>query len=103
MGILDSLKGLCCSKKSATESTENLSLEDKAVAIIEALGGRDNIEELETCITRLRLTLKDRALADKAKLTQLGSKGNVKVGEKGLQVIVGSKAEAIAEVMRTKL
>ncbi len=104
MGILDSLKNLCCAKKATTvENTGNASLEDKAVAFIDALGGRDNIEELETCITRLRLVLKDRSLADKAKLTQLGSKGNVKVGERGLQVIVGNKAEPIAELMRAKL
>ncbi|MDG6882022.1 EIICBA-Glc 2 [Phocoenobacter uteri] len=104
MGILDSLKNRCCTKKATTESSSSaLSLEDKAEKFIEALGGSGNIEVLDTCITRLRLVLKDRSLVNKTRLNELGSKGNVKVGEFGLQVIIGSKAIPLAEVMRTKL
>ncbi|MDP8052705.1 PTS glucose/sucrose transporter subunit IIB [Pasteurella atlantica] len=105
MGILDSLKNLCCcSKKVADENNYSaLSLDEKASKFIDAVGGKANIENIEFCITRLRLTLNDRSLVNKGELTKLGSKGNVKVGDKGLQIIIGSKAEEIANLMQSKI
>ncbi|MFN3928814.1 MAG: PTS transporter subunit EIIB, partial [Thermoflexus sp.] len=34
-------------------------MRDKALRYIEALGGRENIREIDGCITRLRATLAD--------------------------------------------
>ncbi len=104
MSFLDSLKSLCCSKtKEAPKAEVNVSLEEKAEKFIDAVGGKENIEILDSCITRLRLTLKDRSLVNKAKLNELGSKGNVNVGAKGLQIIIGTKAETISNLMKAKI
>ena len=40
----------------------------KAQQIVDALGGADNIEDVEGCITRLRCELKDGSRADEAAL-----------------------------------
>ncbi|WP_445398089.1 N-acetylglucosamine-specific PTS transporter subunit IIBC [Zobellella sp. An-6] len=61
-----------------------------------ALGGEDNLANIDACITRLRLTMKDRSRVDEARLKELGAKGVVKLGEQNLQVILGPLAEIMA-------
>ncbi|MDE1211991.1 PTS transporter subunit EIIC, partial [Vibrio aestuarianus] len=71
---------------------------------IEAIGGADNILEVDNCITRLRLTVKDSSLADSDKLKKLGAAGVVKIGKGGLQVIIGlGKVDKVAEQMKIAL
>ncbi|MGF1720285.1 N-acetylglucosamine-specific PTS transporter subunit IIBC [Vibrio kyushuensis] len=71
---------------------------------IAALGGAENILEVDNCITRLRLTVKDSSVADTDKLKQLGAAGVVKVGKGGLQVIIGlGKVDKVAEQMKVAL
>ncbi|WP_100753233.1 N-acetylglucosamine-specific PTS transporter subunit IIBC [Vibrio salilacus] len=67
---------------------------------LKALGGHDNLTSIDACITRLRLTLKDRSVADEAVLKKLGAKGVVKLGENNLQVILGPLAEIVAGEMK---
>ncbi|MGR5362989.1 N-acetylglucosamine-specific PTS transporter subunit IIBC [Vibrio mediterranei] len=71
---------------------------------IEALGGSDNITEVDNCITRLRLSVKDSGIVDKEKLKQLGAAGVVPVGKNGIQVIIGlGKVDKVAEQMKVAL
>lgn len=71
---------------------------------IEAVGGADNILEVDNCITRLRLTVKDSGAADSDKLKKLGAAGVVPVGKGGLQVIIGlGKVDKVAEQMKKAL
>ncbi len=51
-----------------------------AVDYLAALGGKENLTEISSCITRLRLGIVDRQIIDDAKLKQLGAKGVVNVG-----------------------
>ena len=67
---------------------------------LEVLGGQDNLVTIDACITRLRLTLKDRSIVDGRKLKALGAAGVVKLGEQNLQVILGPLAEIIAGEMK---
>ncbi|KJG11189.1 PTS sugar transporter [Photobacterium kishitanii] len=71
-----------------------------AVDYLAALGGKENLTEISSCITRLRLGIVDRQIIDDAKLKQLGAKGVVNVGPKHLQVIIGSHAEGVATKMK---
>lgn len=68
-----------------------------AAQYVTALGGRDNLVVIDACITRLRLTLKDRSLIREVDLKALGAMGVVKIGDNNLQVIIGPQAESIAE------
>ncbi|MEL0659073.1 N-acetylglucosamine-specific PTS transporter subunit IIBC [Psychromonas arctica] len=71
-----------------------------ANAYVVALGGMQNIEVIDACITRLRLTLKDRSIIKESDLKSLGAMGVVKLGENNLQVIIGPQAESIANRMK---
>ncbi|WP_025564856.1 N-acetylglucosamine-specific PTS transporter subunit IIBC [Psychromonas sp. SP041] len=71
-----------------------------ANAYVVALGGMKNIEVIDACITRLRLTLKDRSIIKESDLKGLGAMGVVKLGENNLQVIIGPQAESIANRMK---
>ncbi|TEW50680.1 N-acetylglucosamine-specific PTS transporter subunit IIBC [Psychromonas algicola] len=73
---------------------------DLAKAYVKALGGIKNIETIDACITRLRLTLTDRTKIKEADMKALGAMGVVKLGENNLQVIIGPQAESIADAMK---
>jgi PTS system glucose-specific IIC component len=60
--------------------------------LVLAFGGRSNITSLDACITRLRISVKDPAHVDEAKLKALGAAGVVRVGN-GVQAIFGPLSE----------
>ncbi|HGO5856906.1 EIICBA-Glc [Mannheimia haemolytica] len=82
------------------QTVNAVSRSEQAAKFVEALGGKENITSIDACITRLRLILNDTAKADDAKLKALGSKGNIKLGENGYQVILGPEAEFVADAMK---
>ncbi|CAB3788541.1 PTS glucose transporter subunit IIBC [Paraburkholderia fynbosensis] len=60
--------------------------------LVLAFGGRSNITSLDACITRLRISVKDPARVDEAKLKALGAAGVLRVGD-GVQAIFGPLSE----------
>ncbi|MCC4797935.1 PTS glucose transporter subunit IIBC [Enterovibrio norvegicus] len=67
---------------------------------LKALGGHDNLTNIDACITRLRLTVKDGNQIDEKTLKALGAMGVVKLGTNNLQVILGPLAEIVAGEMK---
>lgn len=67
----------------------------KAEQILVALGGDENIVDLEPCITRLRVEVSDPALVDEDGLRATGAFGVVRSG-RVVQVIVGPEADDLA-------
>ena len=65
-----------------------------------AIGGKENIVEIDSCITRLRLTLKDASIVDEAACKRLGAAGLIKPNNKNVQIVVGTHAELIAEEIK---
>ncbi|MCT4595423.1 MAG: N-acetylglucosamine-specific PTS transporter subunit IIBC [Anaeromicrobium sp.] len=74
-----------------------------AIEYLDALGGSDNIVELDSCITRLRLVLNDTDVVDQSKLKVLGASGVLKMNSKNMQVIVGTKVEVLCSRMKKLL
>ncbi len=70
-----------------------------ATSYLEGLGGLDNIDKLDSCITRLRLSVKDEKKVDESSLTRAGAAGVIRSG-RDIQVVVGTKAELIATEMK---
>ncbi|MBA4495838.1 N-acetylglucosamine-specific PTS transporter subunit IIBC [Paenactinomyces guangxiensis] len=70
---------------------------DLAKAVLEAIGGKDNIEQLDACITRLRMTLKDESKLDKDQLKKLGAAGVIQVGKGNFQAVFGTKSEVLKD------
>ena len=71
------------------------SSDQKALNIIEAFGGQDNISEVDACMTRLRVTVKDETqVAEDKKWTSLGARGVIRKGT-GIQVVYGPQADVL--------
>lgn len=66
-----------------------------AVEVVAALGGKENIQSVEGCITRLRLFINTPELIDEARLKSLGASGVIKRG-KVAQVVMGTQSDRIA-------
>jgi N-acetylglucosamine PTS system EIIB component len=67
----------------------------QAEQIVAGLGGKDNIVEIEACITRLRTEVEDASLVDDAALKAAGAHGVMRSGTV-VQVVVGPQADTIA-------
>jgi PTS system N-acetylglucosamine-specific IIC component len=83
----------------ANSNTEE-GLNQLAVSYIGALGGSDNFKGIDACITRLRLNVKDAGTVDDAACKRLGASGIVRLNKQSIQVIVGAKAESLADAMK---
>lgn len=90
-------------EESSNDSGKNNDLDELAVKYLQALGGKENISELDSCITRLRLTLNDTSIVKEDKLKSLGASGVLKINDKNMQVIVGTKAEILTSRMKKLL
>ena len=69
----------------------------QAAAILEGLGGRDNIISIDNCVTRLRLEIKDDDSVDEKKIKAAGVAGVIRPGKNSVQVVVGTKVQFVAE------
>ncbi len=68
---------------------------NEAEAIIELLGGRDNIELVDACMTRLRVTVKEpEKVAEADEWKKAGALGLIKKGN-GIQAVYGPKADVL--------
>ncbi|WP_341351885.1 PTS glucose/sucrose transporter subunit IIB [Streptomonospora litoralis] len=69
---------------------------DKAAAIVAGLGGADNIEDIEACITRLRTEVGDAGKVDEPALKAAGAHG-VLISGNVVQVVVGPEADSLTD------
>ncbi len=65
--------------------------------ILQALGGKENLVKIESCITRLRLTLVEEKKMDIKALRNLGAAGVIRLGGGNVQVVFGTFSELIRE------
>ncbi|MCI3921492.1 glucose PTS transporter subunit IIA [Paenibacillus sp. TRM 82003] len=74
----------------------------RAPLVLQALGGKENVVQIEACITRLRLTLANDREMDVAALRHLGAAGVITLGGGNVQVVFGTFSELIREeIMKT--
>lgn len=78
----------------------NNTLQEKAVKVLEYIGGKDNIITNEACITRLRLTLKDDTKVNESGLKALGAAGIMRLGKGNVQVVFGTQSELLKEEIK---
>lgn len=72
-----------------------VSANSQIVQIINLLGGRDNIEDVDACMTRLRVTVKDVArVGDEETWKKAGAMGLIIKGS-GVQAVYGPKADIL--------
>ena len=69
------------------------------VAILAALGGAENVQSLDNCITRLRMVVSDASLLDEARLKKLGAVGVIKLDDHNVQVVIGTQVQAVKDAL----
>lgn len=83
----------------STQADSNSSLSDgisqQVVQVVNLLGGRDNIVDVDACMTRLRVTIIDpQKVGAEEKWKQAGAMG-LFVKDKGVQAVYGPKADVL--------
>ncbi|MGM0838558.1 MAG: glucose-specific PTS transporter subunit IIBC [Bacillota bacterium] len=67
---------------------------DLPYGVLKALGGKENLANLDACITRLRVSVRDVGQVDKEQLKKLGAAGVMQI-DKNIQAIFGPRSEII--------
>lgn len=71
-------------------------MNETATQILEALGGEENLDDVDACITRLRVAVKDVSKVDKDRIKALGATAVLEV-KGGIQAIFGAKADPLKQ------
>ena len=74
-----------------------------AQTYLNLIGGASNVTDVDACISRLRLTLKDATKVDEAAARRAGANGVVRLNAQSVQIIIGPKAELVAAAMQKLL
>lgn len=82
--------------------TTKESLDEEALLIMEALGGAENLENVDACITRLRVDVVDPSKVNKDRLVELGATAVLEV-QGGVQAVYGAKADKYKNAINRKL
>ncbi|MBO8164903.1 MAG: PTS transporter subunit EIIC [Brevibacillus sp.] len=85
------------------DGTASSALTDKAARVLEAIGGKQNIKDVDACITRLRLVLADDKQVDEKTLKALGAAGVLKLGQGSVQVVFGTQSELLKDEIKKML
>ena len=79
----------------SNSNVDTANANSQVVQIINLLGGRDNIEDVDACMTRLRVTVKDVAqVGDENAWKQAGAMGLI-IKDSGVQAVYGPKADVL--------
>ncbi len=76
-----------------------MGFEEVAGQVIAGLGGKENIKNMEPCITRIRVQVADMAKIDEPALKAAGAHGVMKMGS-AIQVVMGTQSDNIEAEMR---
>ncbi len=85
------------------DETEGNTSTTGAEAFIKALGGKENILGTDACITRLRMSVSDSSRLKDEDFTALGAKGVIRPDKGSIQIILGTRAEKVAEEIKAAI
>lgn len=71
-----------------------------AEQILEGLGGKDNIADLDYCVTRLRVNVKDHAQVRENLIRRAPISGIIRPSQKSVQVVVGPQVQFVYDEMQ---
>lgn len=67
--------------------------------LIQYLGGKDNITNVETNLSRLKVTVKDTSIVNKDAIQKLGAKGIVEIDNQ-LKIILGPNSKQLKKYIK---
>ena len=80
---------------------ENTDFTQMAKTILAGIGGKENIDTLHYCITRLRFEVKDETKVNEKQITSSGISGIIRPSQKSVQVVVGPQVQFVYdEIMK---
>ena len=71
-----------------------------ASIILEGLGGKENIANIDNCVTRLRLEIKDYTLVNEKTIKSAGVAGIIRPSKTSIQVIIGTQVQFVADELK---
>jgi len=74
-----------------------------AAVILEGVGGAGNVAEVDNCITRLRMEVKDNLLVDEKKIKSAGVSGVIRPSKTSVQVVIGTQVQHVADEFKKLL
>ncbi|MBY4605193.1 MULTISPECIES: glucose-specific PTS transporter subunit IIBC [Bacillus] len=83
-----------------TEAKAPVAKDQLAFHVLQALGGQQNIANLDACITRLRVTVHQPSQVSKDELKRLGAVGVLEINN-NFQAIFGTKSDALKDDIKT--
>jgi glucose-specific phosphotransferase system IIA component len=83
-----------------TVDTSAVAASDKASGILEAIGGAGNVTNIDACITRLRLKVKNGGLVKVSRLKELGAAGVLDAGSGNFQLVFGVESDRLKEEIK---
>lgn len=89
--------------KESKSSSANNEIHELAVQVIAAYGGKENIKNVDACITKLRVQVVDKNKADKEKLLSLGARGVMYPSKQSVYAVFGTQADRIKNEMKAIL
>ncbi|WP_226101137.1 PTS transporter subunit EIIB [Dickeya oryzae] len=66
--------------------------------LLQLFGGRENIEQVDACITRLRVTVKNLSVVDSQGLQQEGALGVIILGQQ-VHAIFGKQSDTLRKLL----
>lgn len=84
------------------QGTIEQATDNRMERLVAAFGGRENIKNLDACITRLRVEVKEPELCQPGELKSLGASGVVTIGH-GVQAIFGTESSNLKTMMEEYL
>ncbi len=90
-------------EESSVKLSSDSEFKSAAEIIIKGLGGKENIEALNHCATRLRVVIKDNQIIDEKQIKKAKVAGVIRPSKTDIQVIVGPKVQFVYDEMKTIL
>jgi glucose-like phosphotransferase system IIB component len=89
-------------KEKQDKSTLNkaLTLREKSKEVIMAYGGADNILNIDACITKLRIQVKNKKIVNENRLKELGALGVIHPSPQSVYAVFGNEADLIKNQMK---
>jgi PTS system glucose-specific IIC component len=81
------------------ENDTPIDKDQRAAEVLSALGGSENLESVNACITRLRLEVIDNSKINEKELKKLGASGVMKSGS-SVQVVFGPESDALKDEIK---
>lgn len=95
LGSKAEFQSIRASKSSSVKVSKEEEGKALAIKVIAAYGGRSNIKNVDACITKLRIQVKDQSKVDKDELMRLGARGVMKPSPQSVYAVFGTKADYI--------